>query len=132
MGITIKRETPYTILFALCVGLPYINFYEVTFVVWSFAILVTLRKRYSLTITHYVGYFAAILLLAFIVGVLKEASVKAYDFIRDITYLLKPILGLLVGYQLCRNSMRNPMRVIVYTGAFIAATHLLVLLHAFA
>ncbi len=126
-----RKETWYTVLFALCVGLPYINFYEATFALWSFAILVTLRRKYSFTFLGYVGYFALILLIATLVGIFKEADVKTYDFVKDITYLLKPILGLIAGYQICKPHLRNPMNTLVYVGGFIAVAHLLVILHAF-
>ena len=126
-----RKELLYTLLFALCVGLPYINYYEATFVLWSFAILVTLRRKYSFNFLGYVGYFAFILLVATLVGIFKQAEVKTYDFIRDITYLLKPILGLLAGYQICKPHLRNPINTLVYVGGFIATAHLLVILHAF-
>ncbi len=126
-----RKELLYTLLFALCVGLPYINYYEATFALWSFVILVTLRRKYSFSILGYIGYFALILLIATLVGTFKQADVRTYDFIRDITYLLKPILGLLAGYQLCKPHLRNPMNTLVYVAGLIAAVHLLVIAHAF-
>ena len=64
-----RKELLYTLLFALCVGLPYINYYEATFVLWSFAILVTLRRKYSFNFLGYIGYCAFILLVATLVGI---------------------------------------------------------------
>jgi hypothetical protein len=50
-----------------------------------------------------------------------------YEVIRDITYLLKPILGILVGYQLCRNANMKAIETIIYVGFFIALIHLLLI-----
>jgi hypothetical protein len=48
-----------------------------------------------------------------------------YFVIRDITYLLKPIFGLILGYQLFYNKTKNPFQYIVYAGVVIASYHLL-------
>lgn len=130
MSFKVKKELLCHILFAICVAIPYINYYEATFAVWGLAILLTLRKSYSLSFLQYIGLFVCILLIA-VVGGLLHAHYQSYMMIKDITYLLKPILGLLVGYQLCRVYVRNPMRVIVNTALIIAILHILVLAHAF-
>ena len=126
-----KKELKYHLLFTFCVALPYINFYEMTFAVWALAILLTLKQRYSLNFLQYIGYFFVIFLIALFVGIFKEESVKAYNFLKDITYLFKPILGLVLGYQLCRNHVQNPLSLVVNTGLFIAIAHLAVVAYAF-
>lgn len=130
MGVT-RKELKYHLIFTFCVALPYINFYEMTFAVWALAILLTLRQRYSLNFVQYIGYFFAIFTIATLVGIFKQESVKVYNFLKDITYLFKPILGLVLGYQLCKNHIRNPLSLIVNTGIFIAVAHLCVVAFAF-
>ena len=44
--------------------------------------------------------------------------------IRDITYLLKPVIGLLVGYQLCKANYKNARKTIIDIGCGIAIIHL--------
>lgn len=130
MSIKIKKESLYQMLFVICVAIPYINYYEATFAIWGLAILLTLRQKYSLNFLQYISYFVAILFIATIVSCFKD-YLKTYNVIRDITYLLKPILGLLVGYQLCKGHLKNPMNVVVNTAAIIAALHLLIIANAF-
>ncbi|RZL34230.1 MAG: hypothetical protein EOP00_31980 [Pedobacter sp.] len=49
--------------------------------------------------------------------------------IRDITYLLKPISGLLLGYQLFHKSIKNPFQFVVYAGISIAVYHLILVVY---
>lgn len=130
MAFSLKKETFIYVLFALCVALPYLNIYELTFVVWSAAILLSLKKKYSIGFLQYLLKFLAIMFIAFIVAFFYISD--TYNYFKDITYLVKPVLGLLVGYQLCKRYIDNPMGVIVNTGLFIAVVHLLIVLYAFA
>ncbi|RZJ29884.1 MAG: hypothetical protein EOO48_06410 [Flavobacterium sp.] len=110
------------VLFALCVGVTYLNIYELTFAVWSITFLFTVKRRYSFTVLGYISCFVAIFLIALIVSFFNQF--KGYLFFRDVSYLLKPILGLLVGYQLCRNTKIKPFHTIIYVGLGIAVIHL--------
>lgn len=47
-----------------------------------------------------------------------------YFTIRDVSYLLKPVFGLIIGYQLFFEKIKNPFRLIVYAGVAIALYHL--------
>jgi len=127
MRINIK-ELLYQILFLACIAVPYLNIYELTFFTWSLAVVITIKNRYSHNILTYVGTFVAILFVALISGLFED--VRMYEFIRDITYLLKPILGLLAGYQLCRDHVRNPLKIIVYSGIIIAVIHIFILVYS--
>jgi hypothetical protein len=53
-----------------------------------------------------------------------------YDFIKDITYLLKPVFGLLIGYQACKSVSINPLRLAVLCGVFISIVHLYIVAFA--
>ncbi|HEX8563953.1 MAG TPA: hypothetical protein VF676_13330 [Flavobacterium sp.] len=130
MPNTNKQETFISVLFTLCVAVPYLNYYELTFVVWVTAIMLTLKKRYSMGFTRLTGQFVAILLIAF--GASFFYTFETYNYLKDITYLLKPAIGLLVGYQLCRSYLVNPLRIVVTTGFLISVAHLLVVVYAFA
>jgi hypothetical protein len=43
--------------------------------------------------------------------------------VRDVTYLIKPIIGFIVGYQLCNSYNCQPYKTIIYTGFGIALIH---------
>lgn len=126
-----RSEIKYHLLFTFCVALPYINFYEMTFAVWAIAILLTIRQRYSFTFLKYISYFLAIFAIAFLVGIFRTESVVMYNFLKDITYLFKPILGLTLGYQLVKNHIRHPIAIVINTGIFIAIAHLSVVVFSF-
>lgn len=126
MKLSVSTNFPYQFLYLLCIALPYLNIYELTFAVWSFTLVVTLNKTYSIHILKIVGCFVAILGIAFIGSFFR--SYPLYQIIRDITYLLKPIIGILIGYQLCKFNSKTAFKTIIYTGFIIAVVHLVILL----
>lgn len=128
MRITVPKNFSYYLLFVACVVIPYLNNYELTFVVWSFATVISLSNRYSLTLLKQVACFVAILTIALVVMLFN--SYEMYYIIRDITYLLKPIFGLLIGYQLCKKNMNLLFQMILNTGLTVAILHILILINA--
>lgn len=123
MKITVNRSNLNQLLFIICVIVPFFNIYELSFLVWMAAIVVTLKNNYSFEFIKYLSTFLIIFFLAIIVGFFYENSL--YFIIRDITYLLKPISGLLLGYQLFHKSIKNPFQFLVYAGVSIATYHLI-------
>ena len=123
MKIILNKANLNQFLFIVCVIVPFFNIYELSFVVWMTAILFTIKNNYSLEFVKYISIFIAIFLLAIIVGLQYDYSL--YFTIRDITYMLKPISGLLLGYQLFHKSIKNPFKFIVYAGVSIAVYHLI-------
>jgi hypothetical protein len=115
----------YQVLFAICVAVTYLNIYELTFAIWALSFVISLKRKYSLTVIQYVACFVVIFGIALCVSFFQ--NFKLYNFFRDISYLLKPILGILVGYNLCRNLRIKPLQTIFYTGLFIAVSHLLLI-----
>lgn len=128
MSLKIPANIKYHILFILCIIVPYFDVYELTFVVWSVAVLVTLSRRYSLNILKQVLCFVGILAIAAVSTFFYKH--ESYNVIRDITYLLKPILGLLIGYQLSRKVNKNVFGLIVAAGIIVALIHYLKLGYA--
>lgn len=124
MATVLKKETLYQALFFLCVAIPYLNNYELTFSIWSAAVLLTVQKKYSFTLIRYLLYFVAIFCLALLSSFFYE--VQPYEYARDIAYMLKPILGLLVGYQVCKDYIKQPIRFLVNAGILIGIMHLCV------
>lgn len=122
MNLVVNRANFNQLLFIICVIVPFFNIYEFSFVTWVFAIFLTLRKNYSLEFIKYTSIFVLLFLLAIIVG--RFFEYQTYFIIRDITYLLKPITGLLLGYQLFTKHIKNPFQFIVYAGLAIACYHL--------
>ncbi len=128
MKIRIPANIFYQALFVLCIAVPYFDNYEITFLIWSFTAAITVSRRYSMEIIKQIACFAGILLIAFMAMFFYQHQM--YYVIRDITYLLKPILGLLIGYQLCKRTHATFFRMIVITGAIIAMLHYLKLAYA--
>ncbi|KGO85824.1 hypothetical protein Q765_14460 [Flavobacterium rivuli WB 3.3-2 = DSM 21788] len=126
--IKLKKNLIYQLLFALCIAVTYLNNYELTFVVWSLTAVLTLKQRYSSTILFYIFIFTSILGIAFISAFFNEFL--QYNYFRDVSYLLKPVIGLLLGYNLCRNEDIKPFHTIVYTGLFIAVIHLCIIAYS--
>lgn len=129
MSIILPKSYIYQVLFALCIGVPYLNSYELTFAVWIFSVIVTLKQSYSFAIVKYVMCFAAILGIAFVVR-FYHPEYKTYFIIRDVTYMLKPVIGILLGYQLCRSNFNKAFQTVVYTGVMIALIHLYIIISA--
>ena len=129
MIITVKKSVPYQILLGICFAVPYLSNFELTFAVWVFAFLVTLKRSYSVRFIKYTFCFLSILLLAFFSTDLHTA--ETYFIIRDITYLLKPALGLFIGYQICRYIFKNAFETIIYIGLGISIVHILVIIQTY-
>ncbi len=122
MKFVLNKTTFNQLLFIICVVVPFFNIYELSFVTWIIAIILTLKNNYSTEFVKYLLIFIFIFILAFIVGLCYSYSL--YYVIRDITYLLKPITGLVLGYQLFSKHIKNPFQFIVYAGVAIASYHL--------
>lgn len=122
MKLTLNKELYYQILFMIAVIVPFFNIYELSFLTWFILTLITLKKNYSISFLRYINYFFIILCLSIFVGFFFEYSF--FLRIRDITYLLKPFFGLLLGYQLFIDEIKNKFNFIVYSGVAIAIYHL--------
>lgn len=126
----ISYKALYQILFFLCVAIPYLNNYELTFAVWSVAVIITITNRYSTDILKLISCFAVILIVAFCSSFFNNEA--NYNFVRDLTYIIKPIFGLLIGYQIMKKLQDAFFSTIVITGVLISSTHLLMVLITFA
>lgn len=122
MKITLNKEFYYQLFFTLCVIIPFFNNYELSFVTWLIALGLTFKKSYSVAFIRYVSYFIFIFVLALVVGFFYQY--RLYFVIRDITYLLKPILGLFIGYQFFSNQIKNPFKFLLFAGLTMAIIHL--------
>lgn len=122
MKITINKQFYLQFFFTLCVIIPFFNNNEISFVFWLIALGLTIKNSYSLAFISYVSYFIFIFILALIIGSFHEYRI--YYIIRDIVYLLKPILGLIIGYQFFSKQIKNPFKFLVYAGLAMAVVHL--------
>jgi hypothetical protein len=129
MIVKINKNLPYQILLGLCCAVPYLSNYELTFALWTFTIFITLKKSYSIRFLNYTACFLAIFLVALLVTDFQKS--ETYFIIRDVTYLLKPVLGLLLGYQICRFIYKNAIETIIYAGLGISIIHILVIVKTF-
>lgn len=128
MKITIPNNWFHQFLFILCIAVPYLDIFELTISVWSLAFVLTIQKRYSISLFKLVIPYALILLIATVVSF--NFDYQKYLIIRDITYLCKPMIGFFLGYQLCGRNFQNAFRLIVKTGVFIAICHFITLFSA--
>ena len=122
MKITLNKEFYYQLFFTFCVIIPFFNNYQISFLTWLIALALTFKKSYSVPFVRYVSFFIFIFLLALIVGFFNQY--KLYFVIRDITYLLKPILGLFIGYQFFSTQIKNPFKFLLFAGLAMAIIHL--------
>ena len=129
MALVLKKYSLYQFLFCLCISVPYLNNYELTFAIWSLTILFTLKRTYSTTIVTYVAFFLSIFAVAAVSSLFWQH--KNYDLVRDITYLLKPIIGLILGYQLFKMDKQKAFQAIINSGVFIALIHLIIVFITF-
>ena len=128
MNLVITRDRFHFLLYALCVIIPFFNNYELTFSVWALTAITTIKRRYSVSFLIYTSFFLFLFLFALWVGAFRDYS--SYFIIRDITYLLKPIIGLFIGYQLFRKQTPEPFLYIVYAGVIIALYHIVLVVLA--
>jgi hypothetical protein len=125
----VSKHFSFQILFLLCIVVSLFPNYELTFAIWFITFLITIKKKYSTTIFKYVFFFSCILLIAIISSIANQP--RLFLIIRDLTYLLKPILGLLVGYQIFRTNSKLSLKFFVYTGLIIALMHIAIIFVAF-
>lgn len=90
--------------------------------------MLTIQRKYSISLFKLVIPYALILFIAIVVSF--NYDYQKYLVIRDITYLCKPMIGLFLGYQLCQKNLQNAFRLIVKTGVFIAICHIITLFSA--
>lgn len=125
MAYTFPKSVLYQALFVGCALVLLVESYELTFSVWFFAALVTTRRSYSVNFVKFLLIPFAILLIAFFSAFYQD-PVK-YNYFRDIAYLLKPILGLLIGYNFCRILGAKIFKTIIYAGVSLALIHIMTL-----
>lgn len=121
----ISKSAIYGFLFFLCIWVPYLDNFELTFFIWTGAAFLTLQGNFSYGILKQIICFSFILLLAVVVSFFKDYHF--YKIFRDLTYLVKPILGLLIGYQICKKRYSLAFETIVYTGLFVAVYHFILI-----
>jgi hypothetical protein len=129
MAVYLSKTKTSNILLFLSVLVLLLNSYELTFLVWSFTALFSLQNTYSLKITKLILILSIVLVVAFFSSFFHVH--KGYNFFRDVAYLLKPILGLLIGYNVCKIVGKKTIRIIVYSGVSLAIIHIITLIICF-
>jgi hypothetical protein len=123
-----KFKTVY-LLFILCLVVLLFNNYELTFVVWSFTALITLRTSFSKNFIYIISCYLAILLISFFTELFFYNN-AIFNKIRDVTYLLKPIIGLVLGYNFAKKYGSNALNYAVNCGVFLSVIHLIIILYS--
>lgn len=121
LKIKLSADWPYQLLFFLGVCVSYINNYELSLGIWILIFLLTIKRFYSKQIFIYVSLFTLIAFLGSIRSFFYQHD--TYNVIRDISYFIKPIIGLLVGYQCFRTQENNFFKTVIYSAFGIAIIH---------
>lgn len=129
MKIKLSKEWPYQFLFFIAVGFSYINNYELSLSIWLLVLLLTVKRYYSKNILIYCSIFAAIAGIGMLRSFFYDHNL--YNVIRDISYFIKPIVGILIGYQCFRTKENNFFVTVIYAALIIAVIHILILTQAF-
>ena len=119
----------YSFLYILCIVSSFFPNYEITFLIWLTTVLLTIKKKYSITIFNFILLFSGILLIASISSLFYKY--QTFSIVKDFTYLLKPILGLLVGYQIFDKFKSKSFDVFINAGLVLSTIHILLILFAF-
>lgn len=124
MRLILNKYLFYQLFFAFCVVVPFFNSYELSFFCWGIAIILTLKKRFSRLFSIYLLSFVLIIVIAILTSFFFRY--ETYFIFRDIAYLLKPIMGLLLGYQFYKERLViNPLAFLMKAGIIMASVHLL-------
>jgi hypothetical protein len=123
------KINPYGFLYILCIVSSFFPNYEVTFLIWLTTVLLTIKKKYSVTIFYFTILFSGILFIASISSLFYKY--QGFSIIKDFTYLLKPILGLLLGYQIFDKFKSKNFDVFINAGLVLSTIHILLILFAF-
>lgn len=123
-----KLKTAY-LLYILCLVVLLFNNYELTFLVWSLTALITLRTSFSKNFIYIISCYLAILLISFFTELFFYDN-AIFNKIRDVTYLLKPIIGLVLGYNFAKKYTANTLIYIINCGVFLSIIHLIIILYS--
>ncbi len=128
MKLTFPNNFFYQLLYVLCIAIPYLNHFELTLFVWAFTVAISVTNKYSYSFLKLIIPFIVILIIAFVMMLFNKY--QTYFIVRDVTYLLKPVMGLFIGYQLYQRNLNNVFKLVIYAAVFVAICHLAILLHA--
>lgn len=125
MKIIIEKFNYKSVLFVFSFLVLILNNYELTFFVWTITALSTLQFKYSIKFLKFVSYCLFIMIIAFFSSFYFQHF--QYNFFRDFAYLIKPILGLFIGYNYCKKYNKNPFEFLIKIGILLAIIHLIIL-----
>ena len=118
----------YHLLYILCIVSSFFPNYEITFIIWLTTVLLTVKRTYSVIVVKFVALFSGILLIASVSTFFYKY--ENFSIVKDFTYLLKPILGLLVGYQIFNKFKNKNFDVFINAGLTLSAIHIILILVA--
>lgn len=126
--MSMKFKAAY-LIYVLSLVILLFNNYELTFVVWSLAVLFTLNISFSKHFFYIITCYLAILVISFLTELFFYDH-AIYNKIRDTTYLLKPIIGLILGYNLAKKYANNALNYVVNCGVLLSVIHLIIIVYS--
>lgn len=129
MNLKITKANIVVCLYYLSLIVLFFKFFELTLIVWGVICFLTLRTTYSKKIL-------SLLFISLIIFIISAISSFFYDYewyniIRDSSYLLKPILGLILGYNIAKILGTSALRHTVNIGFAVALIHILIILFGY-
>jgi hypothetical protein len=121
MGKISKVSLNY-ILLIIATAVMLFNNYELTFIVWLLIAFITTEKNYSFQFIKILSCFILILIISILTDLFFYQN-NLYYKIRDLAYLLKPILGLLIGYNLSKKMKLKTFDYLIKCGFVLALIH---------
>ncbi|SEP91510.1 hypothetical protein [Flavobacterium urocaniciphilum] len=120
---------PAYLLYILCLVILLFNNYELTFVVWSLTAFITIRSSFSKNFFYIISCYFVILIISFLTELFFYDN-AIFNKIRDVTYLLKPIIGLVIGYNFAKKYANNALIYIINCGVFLSIIHLIIIFYS--
>jgi hypothetical protein len=103
-----------------------INSYELTFLVWGLVCLITLRQKYSWSFIQLLIPFVITVCIA--VFSIQFGEIEWFKVLRDFSYLLKPLLGLIIGYNIAQLCGKKAIDLAIKGGVMLAWIHIITLI----
>ncbi len=121
MENTSQKKSLYAYLLCFAIIVSTFNNFELTFISWLFIFLISFRFKYSSQFLWLCLSVFSILMIGIISSLFNTNQL--YATIRDITYLSKPLIGLLLGYQIIKKKNIDVLKAFVYAGLILALIH---------
>lgn len=121
----IQSKVYSKILLYVSVLILLLNIFEITIALWGVVVLLTYQSKVSSKFLTLQILLLATLFIAFCSSFFYD--INAHHFLRDFAYLIKPIFGLLIGYNITKMVGKETIYTVINIGVLTALIHILIL-----